>query len=634
MAACGCLSVILGLVSLVRVQTEMDTVTSKVAGTVEAQNIGAQSLSTVRRLVTAVPLARSQEELDGLRDDLAKALRGSDERLAPVERPLDRLLALKRTKLDLATRLETLRADVTGLLREIRFAARETVDGAEFQALSSLEDAQIDLRDEFANLRDGEASASRSRPGENGRDEALTNAFATISEVTTRALLRVQAALNLHAGGLEIETLALGILTANDAAAIESLRDQMRRVSELTIGELDVLPEDENTTRIRSSTTKLRRAVDAMAENRRHFLSTGASFQEATVASVALLAELDREFLRDTRAASRDASDAAANGSRFVTRQRYLQIVVGLLSFVIAVVVGICVARSIGAPLESAIQNLTETASHTSGVSEKMTTSSRELAGGAERQSSAMQRTTAIASDIAGRSQKNTKRATEAENLMARTLDSVDEGAKWMEELNASLQRIREAAGETSRVIESIEEIAFQTNLLALNAAVEAARAGEHGRGFAVVAEEVRALANSAGEAAQSSAALIQKAVESVAKGAEIARTTSVALAEITANAEKTGVLVDGISDSSQAQAQSIDSLGRSIAQIDAVGESYARGTKESAVLATELQQRAAALTQVVDELKGLIRGTSTELRPRPNPPSRVAKGVSDASVE
>ena len=67
--------------------------------------------------------------------------------------------------------------------------------------------------------------------------------------------------------------------------------------------------------------------------------------------------------------------------------------------------------------------------------------------------------------------------------------------SEHMDEMGKAIAKITKSSETTSKIIKTIDEVAFQTNILAHNAAVEAARTGEAGAEFAVVAEEVRSLA-------------------------------------------------------------------------------------------------------------------------------------------
>ena len=130
-----------------------------------------------------------------------------------------------------------------------------------------------------------------------------------------------------------------------------------------------------------------------------------------------------------------------------------------------------------------------------------------ERANSANRQAA----TVAAASAQAGSSVQTAAAATEEMSAsiaeiggqVRRSFEMVRGAVRAVEETNAHVVGLSDAANRIGEIVGLINSIAAQTNLLALNATIEAARAGEAGKGFAVVASEVKSLATQTAKATE-----------------------------------------------------------------------------------------------------------------------------------
>lgn len=243
-------------------------------------------------------------------------------------------------------------------------------------------------------------------------------------------------------------------------------------------------------------------------------------------------------------------------------------------------------------------------ADHVASGSDQVSAGAQALSQGATEQASAVEE---LAASISSISEQVTETAQYAGNASAKVEQVgtlMNQCDIQMQEMVSAMDEISDNSKQISRIIKTIEDIAFQTNILSLNAAVEAARAGEAGKGFAVVADEVRSLAGKSAAAAKDTADLIEAAVRSVNKGAVVAENTATTLSTVSDNARETAEMVEKIADAAQHQSESIVQISTGIDQISIVVQTNSATSQESAASSEEMSAQAQVLREMVSRFK------------------------------
>jgi methyl-accepting chemotaxis protein len=292
-----------------------------------------------------------------------------------------------------------------------------------------------------------------------------------------------------------------------------------------------------------------------------------------------------------------------------VYTMRNLTLMVGIIFLAATVLLVFFFVRGISGPINRIIQKLDEGADQVAEASGEISSAGQSLAEGASEQAAAIEETSSSLEEMAAMTKQNADNASTADGLMKDTNRVVRQANDSMAELIVSMKDISTSSEETSKIIKTIDEIAFQTNLLALNAAVEAARAGEAGAGFAVVADEVRNLAMRAAEAAKNTAVLIEDTVGKVTHGSDIVNRANEAFGQVAENASKVEGLVAELSEASKEQAQGIGQINDAVAEMDKVVQQNAANAEESASAGEEMNAQAVQMKSMVDDLVVLIRG-------------------------
>ena len=256
--------------------------------------------------------------------------------------------------------------------------------------------------------------------------------------------------------------------------------------------------------------------------------------------------------------------------------------------------------QEISNDLNKTMAEIKTSAKEVNAGAEQVSSGAQGLSQGATEQASSIEELSATVNDISEHIKKtaeNTRLAnTEAQNAGK----EVSHSDKQMQQMKAAMENINQKSGEISKIIKTIDDIAFQTNILALNAAIEAARAGVAGKGFAVVADEVGNLAQKSANAAKDTTMLIEETLQAVEQGTVLADSTAESLQRVVTGAGKVTELVNQIAEASVEQSRAVEQVSTGIDQISSVVQSNTATAEESAAASEELSGQANILNELV----------------------------------
>jgi methyl-accepting chemotaxis protein len=339
----------------------------------------------------------------------------------------------------------------------------------------------------------------------------------------------------------------------------------------------------------------------------------------------------------------------SATSNKFKLRGDIFLFIVGGLSVLLGGLI-FSTNRNVKKVLEGIVQELDSSVESSTKIADEINSSLIQMSSSSTQQASAAQETSATLNEISAMVSRNLESAQSSNTKAGTSFDLAKEGQMAVTEMlesisdvektNSDIMRdVQESNKEISEIVEVIKgisdktkvinDIVFQTKLLSFNASVEAARAGEHGKGFAVVAEEVGALSQMSGNAANDISQMLSDSIvnvesivektsqnidrlernskEKFSQSVETAKKCETSLNSVVSNVSDVKSMMKEITTASKEQVEGVNNINLAMSEIE-------NGTQVNSRSAQKIEQYSQDLNKDIKTVENLVVNLRSEV--------------------
>lgn len=252
--------------------------------------------------------------------------------------------------------------------------------------------------------------------------------------------------------------------------------------------------------------------------------------------------------------------------------------------------------------LRDTLLTVTKTTQEIDCVAQEISNAAHELAQRTERQATSVENTASAIEQITATVSSTALRVSEASGLVETCHGITRRFAEMIERAIDTMQEIEKSSDSISNITVIMDAISAQTNILALNTAVEAARAGHAGNGFKVLAEQIRALANRAGEASKNVRGLTAQTQAQVARGASTMQEAGEEIGTIITGIAHVSRHLKAIDEAAREEAGALRDVNGAVVTID-------QGTRQNAQMAEQTYTASSGMVRKAGQLRDVLNG-------------------------